>query len=272
MKIISWNMAHRKESWSHFLNSNSDIALLQEAAEPPVDVRQKIVTDNQPWVTLSNGKKTPWRAAIVGLSEQVQIEWIESFPIGHAKSGQLEVSRPGTLAAAKVTYEDDLPLILISMYGFWERTHHLVGGNKIYADASVHRLISDLSAFVGSQSNHRIIASGDLNILFGYGERGNSYWASRYMTVFSRIESLGLKFIGPQSPNGRQADPWPSELPNNSKNIPTFHSTHQTPETASRQLDFVFVSKNLGNEVSVTALNHPDRWGPSDHCQIQITV
>jgi len=118
----------------------------------------------------------------------------------------------------------------------------LTGSNWLYADASVHRLISDLSTFIGTQHNHRIIASGDLNILFGYGKHGNKYWGFRYATIFSRMKSLGLKFVGPQAPNGRQADPWPSELPTNSKIVPTFYSNRQTQETASRQLDFVFAS------------------------------
>jgi len=158
------------------------------------------------------------------------------------------------------------------MYGYWERPYELTGSNWLYADASVHRLISDLSTFIGRQTNHRIIASGDLNILFGYGEHGRKYWALRYQSIFDRMDSLGLKFVGPQAPNGRQADPWPSELPINSKNVPTFHSSRQTRETASRQLDFVFASESVASQVKVRALNLPKLWGPSDHCKVQIDI
>ena len=29
-----------------------------------------------------------------------------------------------------------------------------------------------------------MLAAGDLNILYGYGENGSAYWAARYATVF----------------------------------------------------------------------------------------
>src|SRR5690606_10810552 len=82
-------------------------------------------------------------------------------------------------------------------------------GSWMYADASTHRLISDLSALIGTQFGHRILAAGDLNILHGYGDHGSRYWAGRYASCFSRIQALGLTFVGPQAPNGKQAEPWP---------------------------------------------------------------
>lgn len=272
MKIISWNIAHRKEPWFHLLNLDADVALLQEASQPPIEVQQKISVDDEAWETVNPVKNSSWRTAVVQLSNQVEIEWIKPVPIYQADWGQFAVSRPGTLSAAQVKYKNELPIILISIYGFWEKPHELAGSDWLYADASVHRVISDLSSFIGSQHNHRIIASGDLNILHGYGENGSKYWASRYATIFSRMESLGLKFIGPQAPNGRQADPWPSELPPDSKNVPTFYSSRQTPGTASRQLDFVFASKSIASEVNLTALNQSKDWGPSDHCRLMIEI
>ncbi len=144
----------------------------------------------------------------------------------------------------------------------------LTGSAWIVSDASAHRLVSDLSAFIGTQGGHRILAAGDLNILHGYGEYGNEYWARRYGSVFDRMEALGLPFAGPQHPQGRQADPWPDELPRDSKNVPTYRWNRETLPT--RQLDFVFAS--TGMNVSVRALNEPEEWGPSDHCRIEIEV
>ena len=114
--------------------------------------------------------------------------------------------------------------------------------------------------------------AGDWNLLRGYGEFGDAYWRRRYDTVFDRAEALGLRFVGPQFPNGRQADPWPDELPAGSLCVPTFHHARQKPETATRQLDFVFVSAALANRVKVRALNAPEDWGPSDHCRVVIDV
>ncbi len=102
---------------------------------------------------------------------------------------------------------------------------------------------------------------------------GSLYWKGRYDTVFDRMAALGLKFVGPQaSAGGRQAEPWPEELPEGSLNVPTFHSNSQTPATASRQLDFVFASESIADRVTVKALNRVEEWGQSDHCRIMIEV
>jgi hypothetical protein len=156
------------------------------------------------------------------------------------------------------------------MYALWEKFHSKIWSSEIYADASVHRVISDLSTVMPPKREHRIIAAVDLNILYGYGEHGSALWASRYDTVFMRMAALGLSFVGPQAPHGRCAEPWPNELPRSSRNVPTYYPCHQTPKTATRQLDFVFASNSLTEHLHVSALNQPNEWGPSDHCRVQI--
>ena len=263
-------MKHSHQTWRHLAGLDADIALVQEAAAPPEDVASRFETDNAPWRTVSEGKTSPWRTAVVKLSDRVKVEWINAKPIHESRSGDLAVSRSGTLAAAKVTGMSGETLTLISLYGFWESPHSSTKSSWIYADGSVHRLISDLSVFIGRQSGHHIIAAGDLNILRGYGEEGSVYWAKRYATVFDRMKALGLPCVGPQFPHGRQAKPWPNELPKDSGNVPTFHSIKQTPATAARQLDYVFASTSLAARVKVTALNDPEHWGPSDHCRLLV--
>ena len=207
------------------------------------------------------------------LSNDIGVQWLEPTPIENARDGDLTVSRAGTLDAAIVTPPTGEAFIVVSMYAVWEKPHPTTGSSSwIYADAAVHRLISDISVFVGQQSGHRILAAGDLNILHGYGENGSVYWASRYATVFDRMRALGLSFVGPQAPAGRRADPWPDELPRTSHNVPTYHTNHQMPATATRQLDFVFASNGLAEQCQVSARNEPDAWGPSDHCQVHIVM
>ncbi len=272
VKMITWNIARREDAWRFLLDSDADIALLQEAAEPPADVAGMLDVDPAPWWTPGADKKRRWRAAIVKLSDRVHVQWLEAKSLHEAHSGELAVSRPGTLAAATVTPTSGEPFIVASMYALWEKPHTVTGSGWIYADGSVHRLISDLSVFVGQQAGHRILAAGDLNVLYGYGEGGSAYWASRYATVFRRMSALGLSFVGPQAPAGRRAEPWPDELPRTSNNVPTYHTSHQTPATATRQLDFVFASNSLTERVRVRALNEPDQWGPSYHCRVEIEV
>jgi endonuclease/exonuclease/phosphatase family metal-dependent hydrolase len=272
MKMISWNIAQREEAWRLLLDVDADIALLQEATEPPADVARALDVDPASWRTVGAGLDRPWRVAVVKLSNRVDVQWIEAKPIEDAQRGELAVSRLGTLAAATVTPSSGEPLIVASLYAAWEKHHSSTGRSEIYADGSVHRLISDLSVLIGRKAGQRIIAAGDLNILHGHGEHGNAYWAARYATVFSRMSALGLPFVGPQAPAGRQAEPWPDELPRASSNVPTYHTNQQTPATATRQLDFVFASSSLGERVRVCALNEPDSWGPSDHCRVEIEV
>lgn len=164
------------------------------------------------------------------------------------------------------------PFVCVSMYAPWTRPLTIAGGSWIISDASAHRVVSDISAFIGRQSCHRIIAAGDLNILYGYGDDGSAYWAGRYETVFKRMEALGLHFIGPQFPNGRLADPWPDELPRNSRNVPTYYSSRQTQATATRQLDYAFASRGFHERVTVSAMNGFNEWGPSDHCRLEIKI
>ncbi|MBN2559836.1 MAG: endonuclease/exonuclease/phosphatase family protein [Phycisphaerae bacterium] len=270
--MIAWNIARREEAWRCLLDDDYDIALLQEATEPPDDVAQRLYVDHAPWQTAGAGLTRRWRTAVVRLSDRVAVQWLEPKSVEEARSGDLAVSRLGTLAGAVVTPSQGEPFTVLSLYGAWEKPHRATGSSWIYADGSVHRLISDLSVLIGQQEGHRIVAAGDLNILYGYGENGSEYWASRYATVFSRMAALGLSFVGPQAPDGRRADPWPPELPTHSDNVPTFHARHQTPSTATRQLDFVFASNGTTERIRTTARNEPDQWGPSDHCRVEIVV
>lgn len=272
LRLIVWNIARRDEPWRQLLDTDADVALLQEAAQPPKEVARLLDIDQGPWRTSGPGKDRPWRTAIVRLSDHVSVESIQTRSIDEADESDLAVSRMGTLSAAAVTGSRGESLVVASMYGVWESPHVTTDSGWIYADASAHRLVSDLSNLVGQQRSHRIVAAGDLNILHGYGDHGSAYWASRYATVFDRMTALGLAFVGPQTPSGRHADPWPKELPTSSANVPTYHTTRQTPATATRQLDFVFASRAIAKQVRATALNEVADWGPSDHCRIDIEV
>ena len=51
-----------------------------------------------------------------------------------------------------------------------------------------------------------------------------------------------------------------------------FDHTQQKPQTATRQLDFVFASERVADRVSTRAVNAVEEWGPSDHCRVVIDV
>ena len=82
----------------------------------------------------------------------------------------MAVSGIGTIEVARVIPTcGPEPFIAASMYARWFSPHPTADGDWIYPDASGHRIISDLSAFIGyynSPAKHRVLAAGDLNMSF----------------------------------------------------------------------------------------------------------
>lgn len=273
MRIISWNIHHDVSIWDEVASMDADVALLMEAPRPPEEIAARLqIVNNADWTT-GRGIRN-WCTAVVGLSDKVSVIGRTLKPLSEAGREELAVSVPGSLAVADVTTKESGEVITFAaMYGLWESPDPDTGGSWIYADASAHRLASDISALIGSQRGHRIIVAGDLNILYGYGEDGSPYWGKRYRTFFDRMNALNLGFVGPQAPHsGQQAAPWPQELPEDSLNVPTFRTKKHDPSTATRQLDFVFASEALHSRLQVKALNSETEWGPSDHCRVLIKL
>ena len=289
--VVSWNVATRQEPWRQLLRMDADVALLQEAVSPPSDVASKVDIgpvehwDSHVWNSRWFEDRYPklydrW-PMVVKLSDRVDVEWFNQVsPIGWTERDDIAVSGIGTIAAARVTPRDGSagPFIAVSMYGRWIGSHPSVktAWGFGYADSSVHRIISDLSAFIGHEDpqTHRILAAGDLNIAHGYGDGGDPYyWEARYRSVFERMTTIGLEFLGPQVPHGRQAETPATGEPADSRNVVTYHLPGKNPETASNiQLDYVFASRGFHEGITVRAMNSVEEWGASDHCRLLIEV
>ena len=289
-RIVSWNIAKRVDPWRQLLRMDADGALLQEAVSPPADVVSRVdigpveCWDSHVWTSRWFEDRYPklydrW-PMVVKLSDRVEVEWFKQVsPIGWTEPDEIAVSGIGTIAAARITPRDGSagPFIAVSMYGRWIGTHPSVktAWGFGYADSSVHRIISDLSAFIGHENprTHRILAAGDLNIAHGYGNGGDPYWEARYRSVFERMTTIGLEFMGPQAPNGRQAETLATGEPADSRNVVTHYLRGKNPETASNnQLDYVFASRGFHENVKVRAMNSVEEWGASDHCRLLIEV
>ena len=274
VRVISWNVGGRDSSWRQLAEDGTvDVALLQEAKAPPQDLKLEVFGAEDGWTT-AGWERRHFRTAIVRCSDRVRLDADPIVrPVGLAGPRELAVSRVGTLSVARVTPGEGLPFTVASAYAPWERPIAPADGGWIYADASAHRLVSDLSALVATQRGHRILVAGDWNILHGYGENGSEYWAGRYRSVFDRLEAIGLRFVGPQVPNGMPADPRPSELPLESRDVPTYRTRELDPGSGQRQLDFVFASADVEKQiVRVAAWNKPEEWGVSDHCRVVIDL
>ena len=82
-----------------------------------------------------------------------------------------------------------------------------------------------------------------------------------------------MEFVGPQSPDGRQAETLATHEPEDSRNVVTFYLPGKDPATASNNhLDYVFASRGFHESVKVRAMNGVEEWGASDHCRLLIVV
>lgn len=279
-KVVCWNIRMSKAPWYELLQMDADVALIQEAGKIPSDLASSIDTGSETtsgdhWNDLDNFDRWP---LVVKLSDRVRIEWFKRIlPLYRSTAcDEMVVSDMGTIAAARVIPQNSDPFIAVSMYARWIRPHPSAKSSwKVgNSDVSAHRIISDLSQFIGHHvpSKHRILAAGDLNTIYECTDT-SLVIPERERTIFDRMDALGIEFIGPRYPNGRKAEPTPYGLPQDTLNVPTYYTTHaKSPENAQHQLDYVFASRGFHKSVCARALNEPKDWGSSDHCRIEIEV
>lgn len=274
IRVVSWNMGHRTDAWRSLSETGADVALLQEAVAPPPDVAPHVEVDPGAWLTEATPTPRNFRTAIARLSDRVKMHPRRTAALARATDDEVPVSRPGTVALADIEILVTGEVVTVaSVYGLWERPSPRASSSWIYADASVHRVLSDLSSLIGREELGPLLVAGDLNILHGYGEGGSDYWKRRYSSVFDRAEALGLVYMGPAGPDGGQrASPHPAELPLESLDVPTFRTRPSDPTSAQRQLDFVFASRVLSSRTTVRALNSESDWGTGDHSRISIEL
>ena len=305
IRVVSWNICKRAEPWRELAamarDGNADVALLQEAGSPPGDlVRLPGVDDDafpnrrlyDRWTDELDALLTEIRdlfgnrplydrwCLVVPLSDKVRVERFRQVPpISELGERDIGVSGIGTIDAARVTPHGspEHSFIAVSMYARWMKPHPSTGPGRFgvgATDVSAHRILSDISAFIGHRdpSRHRILAAGDLNM--SYCVQGSAMsLPERERTFWARTEALGLEFLGPQAPNGRQAASRPpADIPADTKNVPTYYTTRQTPEDANNQLDYAFASRGFHKKVRARALNAVEEWGASDHCRLSIEV
>ncbi len=277
LKIVCWNIANKIGPWHTLVkmakHGDADVALLQEAGKVPGDLIGKLEVDDKVFWDPMSFKHLP---LVVRLSEGAKVDTYQQVPVLQIPpENAIGVSDIGTIAAAKVVPagKPDDAFIVVSMYARWLYSHPSAPGKWIVSANSAHRIISDLATFIGKTdpSTHRILAAGDLNMLYG-AVAGEAVWER---SVWTRMQDLGMEFLGPQLPDGGNPPAPGVEMvgvPPDSKNVPTFYTRGKKPVEADRQLDYVFASKGFHEQVSVKALNGPDEWGPSDHCRVMITV
>ena len=289
IKVVSWNIAKRHEPWRELLRMDADVALLQEAGDPPWDVREQVIAGS--WEhydshgVYSSDHRQYWPnlydrwCRVVKLSNRVDVQWLKQVPpVAGAPPGTIPTSGIGTIAAALVTPIDSglEPFVVVSMYGRWIGSYPPPGKRNGLSmpDTAIHRIISDISLFAGAEdpSTHRVLAAGDLNLDYGWRDDNISWYGRRAKVVWDRFDVLGFEYLGPQHPNGRMADRRPEHLPDDTRNVPTFRTNFMSPMTAQLQLDHAFASKGFHDGITTRALNCVCQWGSSDHCRVVMEI
>ena len=157
IKVVSWNIATMHQPWRELVEMDADVALLQEVGSVPDDVLDRVeLSPYRPWLSHNPETGEPnydrW-PKIVKLSDRVRVEWFRQIsPIGVDPQcpQDMAVSGIGTIEVAWVIPKDGPePFIAASMYARWFSPHPTAIGDCIYPDGSAHRIISDLTAFIG---------------------------------------------------------------------------------------------------------------------------
>ena len=278
IRLVSWNIAKRRKAVDCLLQMSVDVALLQEChPDLLLAASEKGALEFNPHPPISAEHYDRW-PMIVRLSDSIRVEWFrQTVPQYRVAQDEVSVSGIGVIEVARLAPADGTrPFVAASIYARWMKPHPSAGSkfHVGYQDRSAHAAITDLSAFIGHKNpaTHRILAAGDFNTIRGATENNALAPPARDRTVFDRMDALGLQCLGPQHPNGRQANPRPSDLPADTENVPTFHAKQQCPGTAANQLDYVFASRGFHEGIQVRALNEVDEWGPSDHCRLLIEL
>lgn len=286
IRVVSWNIFKLHEPWHVLVDmarqGEADIALLQEAGNPPPDLAHPVHYGIDEFWRDRPYEGRPiydrW-SLVVQLSDRVEVEWFRAVPpISELGEHDIAISGIGTVAAARVRprgrpAEDGF--IAVSMYARYMKPHPSTGTswNVGASDVSAHRILSDISAFVGHEdpSRHRILAAGDLNMI--YGATGNTLaLPERERAFWDRVAALGLEFLGPQAPDGWQPSVTQPDVPRDTRNVPTWVRIGRSREKANRQFDYAIASRGFHERVRVRALNRVDEWGPSDHCRLLIEI
>lgn len=277
LRLVSWNMGGAfsggRAEWDYLLSDPTwDAGLLQEAPYPyPVYADVDVVPERGSYWKTETAGQFRSRTAVARLSERVAMDAVPTASLSYAGSGEMAVSRMGTVTAAEVTVKStEEQITVISAYGLWENPVPYQA--LIYSDASMHRILSDISTLISGQ-DRSVVLAGDFNLVRDLTSPIDAEtWTRRQNTVFDRLEALGFTFAGPQVPDGIGPNPPVPGMPQDSAAVVTHRLKRADPTTGRYQLDYVYVTHQLADRTRTRALNIGEEWGPSDHCQISIDI
>ena len=263
VRVVVWNINRSQRALEELMNMAADVTLLQEVHVGGWKWLARVgngveVSPHEPWLPWERTAYDRW-PLVVRLSDRVRVDWFRHRGPAHWPSAdQLPVSGIGTIAVARVTPVEQIDAVIAaSIYARLRKPHPTVVDSQwIDSDASMHRIISDLSVFISPREDatHRILSAGDPNMRL----LGRSQPNGRVDSILARMEALGLEYIGPQTAEGEP--------------VPTFYKRSEEASTASRPLDHALASRSFHEGMIVRAMNGADERRASDHCRITLDI
>ena len=279
MKLISWNMNVRPANWAVLgelmSEHDAEIGMLQEAVRPGGSLGAlRVIGDpslgSDPWrMPIPTGTKRKFACALA-VRKSSSVEPHEPKDLARAAYGAPAISHPGQWVAAAVGAGAARTWV-VTLYGMFDKMND---SGDIYAEASLHRAISDLTPLLQERATKRVVLAGDLNIWRGYGGRVSKsprakMWEARYKTVFDRLEAYGLTLAGPTRCDGPALAGCPCERGDACGHVRTYRHQRRS-SSIPYQNDYVFTR---GVKVArCVALDEERYWKHSDHCPLLIEI
>lgn len=270
LTLASWNMNRNRAAWDHLpelrRRHGIDVFLLQEAPRPtevpPGFTVHPDPTDPALWKMLPH---RPFCSAVATANTQQRVAALRPVPLAKAKVdwGEFVASHPGQFSAVSLDVPGGGVVIVVSLYGIWDK---LPKNGELFADATLHRAISDLTVVFAEPGTDKVVVGGDLNVWHAY-EGAGERWAGRFSTVFDRLAALGLPLLGPFRPDGvPPLAGCPCASPA-CRHVDTYrHGRSQ--EATPYQNDFLFATsamKCLLGDGGCFVCPDEDIWSYSDH-------
>jgi hypothetical protein len=271
MKLISWNMNQRAANWAVLADlmreHDAVAAMVQEAVRPQsfpegLQILGDPSLGDDPWrLTIPIAPRRKFASAIV-VRGGISVERWMPTSLGQAVYGVPVISHPGQWVAVGLG-EQSHRMWLVSLYGVWET---MPDTREIFAEATLHRALSDLACLFLAKSTARLVLAGDLNIWRGYGHKK---WEPGYRAVFDRLAAYGLDLAGPHRSTGAPLQGCPCGAGSACSHVRTYRYNRR-PDSTPYQLDFVFTR---GVQVAqCEALDQERHWTNSDHCPILVEI
>ena len=269
LTVASWNMNQNPAAWSHLQvlveRHGIDVFLLQEAGRPREAPEGFDVVPNrvhQRWKILPHRR---YCSAIASVRGRATLTPRPAVPLSEAKVdwGEFVASHPGQFAAADVTTPGGDAITVVSLYGIWDKIPET---GQLFADATLHRAISDLAVLFNQRGADKVLVAGDLNVWHAY-EGAGERWAQRFHTVFDRLAAHGLPLLVPFRSDDRPSLEGCACGSVACRHVDTFRY-QRNPAATPYQNDFMFATKQLQGALADNgcfACVDDDVWAYSDH-------